>query len=171
MSVGRYAWLGILGGLVGAVLMSMVEMTNELIMGHSFFLPPHMIAAPFVGKAPMEHAMMNGPLYLEWGPFILGLVLHMMWTAGWGLLFGLIAAAMRLVGVAAFWWGIAYGIAAGFVMSYAVLPVVGLDPIPQTMGWAPFFLMHIAYGIGPGLVVWYGTRERGIQLGEVRRAA
>jgi len=171
MSVTRYAWLGVVGGLVGAVFMSMVEMTNELIVGHSFFLPPHMIAAPIVGKAPMEHAMMNGPLYLEWGPFLLGLALHMMWTAGWGLAFGLIASAARLVSVAAFWWGIAYGLAVGFVMSYAVLPIAGLDPLPKTSGWAPFFLMHIAYGAGPGLVLWYATRQRVSQVGEVRRAA
>jgi len=171
MSLARYAWLGILGGLVGAVLMAMVEMTNELLSGHSFFLPPHMIAAPFFGKAPMEHAMKGGPLYLEGAPFVAGLVIHMMWTAGWGLVFGLIAGITRLVGTAALWWSIAYGVVTGFVMSYLVLPLVGLDPIPQSSGWVPFFLMHIAYGIGPGAIIAYATRRAGVGAAGMRRAA
>jgi hypothetical protein len=171
MSLARYAWLGILGGLVGAVLMAMVEMTNELLSGHSFFLPPHMIAAPFFGKAPMEHAMNGGPLYLEGAPFVAGLVIHMMWTAGWGLVFGVIAGITRLVGTAALCWSIVYGVVAGFVMSYLVLPLVGLDPIPQSSGWVPFFLMHIAYGIGPGAVIAYATRRAAVGAAGMRRAA
>ena len=170
MTLVRYAWLGVVGGLVGAVLMAMVEMTSELIAGHSFFLPPHMIAAPLFGPAPMEHAMKGGPLYLETVPFVVGLIVHMMWTAGWGLLFGLIAGIARLAGLAAFSWGIAYAIAVGFVMSYVVLPLVRLDPIPQTSGWVPFFLMHVAYGIGPGAVIGYATRAQRRASSEIRRA-
>jgi hypothetical protein len=171
MTLARYVWLGILGGLIGAVLMSMVEMGNELVAGHSFFLPPHMIAAPFTGKAPLEHAMRSGPFYLEAGPFVLGLVIHMMWTAGWGAVFGLVAAAVRAAGAAALGWALAYAVAVGSVMSYVVLPLVGLDPIPQSSGWPAFFLMHIAYGLGPGLVLWYATRKRTAADMGARRAA
>ena len=170
MSLARYGWLGIVGGLVGAALMAMVEMTSELLAGHSFFLPPHMIAAPFFGPAPMEHAMKGGPLYLEAGPFVVGLIAHMMWTAGWGLVFGLIAGIARLAGPAALSWAIVYGLAVRFVMSYVVLPVVRLDPIPQTSGWIPFFLMHVAYGIGPGAVIAYATRAQQRVPSEIRRA-
>ena len=171
MTLARYGWLGVVGGLVGAVLMAMVEMTSELLAGHSFFLPPHMIAAPFFGAAPMEHAMKGGPLYLEAVPFVVGLIVHMMWAAGWGLAFGLIAGIARLVGAAALWWGIAYGVVVGFLMSYVVLPIVRLDPVPQSSGWVPFILMHVAYGIGPGAVIAYATRSGRAAASQIRRAA
>ena len=163
----RSVWLGVLGGLVGAVLMSMVEMVNELVAGHSFFLPPHMIAAPFTGASPMQHAMTGGPFYLEGGPFVLGLALHMMWTAAWGAAFGLLAGVLRIAAQNAIPFGAVYGLVVGFVMSYIVLPAVRLDPIPQTSGWLAFVLMHVAFGLGPGVMLWYGSRtERGMSFTE-----
>lgn len=141
--------------------MAMVEMTTELLMGHSMFTPMAMIAAPVVGMGAMERTMMGGPFYMEPAPTLLGMMGHFMWAGLiWGSLFGLIAAGARIVGQAALWWGLAYGVGTGFVMSAVVLPVFGFKPLWETAPLVAFLLMHVAYGLGPGLVVWRGTRAR-----------
>lgn len=158
MTTGRWIWLGFLGGLLGGVFMAMVEMGNNLIVGHSAFTPMHMIAAPVVGMGAMERAMTGGPLYMEPVPAILGMMGHFMWAGLiWGSLFGLLAAGLRLIGTAALGWGLVYGLLTGFVMSLVVLPIFGMKPLWESDGWVPFILMHLAYGLGPGFVVWRGT--------------
>lgn len=160
MTTGRWVWLGLLGGLLGGVFMAIVEMTSELLMGHSMFTPMAMIAAPVVGMGPMERTMMGGALYMEPVPTLLGMIGHLIWAGPiWGIIFGLIVAGTRIVGQAALWWGLAYGVATGFVMSGVVLPIFGLQPLWETAPLLSFFLMHLAYGLGPGLVLWRRTRQ------------
>lgn len=170
MTKGRSAWYGFWGGMLGGVFMAMVEMMNNLLAGHSIFTPMHMIAAPIVGKGSMMAAMTGGTFYLEPIPAMLGMIGHFMWAGLiWGTLFGLIATWTRLTGQSVLWWGLLYGIAVGFVMSAVVLPIVGMDPLWQSDGWMPFILMHLAYGLGPGLVLWRGTRNLGELAAVTRR--
>jgi uncharacterized membrane protein YagU involved in acid resistance len=160
MTTGRYAWLGFWGGMLGGVFMAMVEMANNLIMGHSIFTPVLMIAAPVLGQQPMMNAMKGGTFYIELIPAIAGMMGHFMWAGLiFGTIFGLIAAWTRLVGRPALWWGLLYGIVAGFFISLVVNPLFGLMPLWQSDGWTAFALMHLGYGLGPGLVLWLGTRS------------
>src|SRR5919204_2924989 len=160
MTTRRYVWLGFWGGMLGGVFMAMVEMINNLLAGHSIFTPMQMIAAPIVGQQPMMNAMKGGTFYMELVPALLGMIGHFMWAGLiFGTLFGLIASWTRLVGQAALWWGVLYGIVAGFFVSLVVNPIFALMPLWQSDGWVAFFIMHIAYGLGPGLVMWWGTRH------------
>jgi uncharacterized membrane protein YagU involved in acid resistance len=159
MTLGRWLWLGSWGGMVGGVLEKAVVMTNAGIMGQSIFTPAHMVAVPVVGEGPMMAAMKGGAFYLEPVPALLGLIGHFLWSGPvWGLAFGLVAAALRLSGQAALWTGPAYGIAVGLFMSAVVLPIFGMKPMWEMAGWLVFTLAHLAYGLGPGIVVWQGTR-------------
>ena len=165
--MGHYVRVGLLGGFVGGVLMSMVEMTTELVMGHSFFTPTYMIAAPFVGMRPMETAMKSpGFAYFDPGPVMIGMLGHFGWALLWGLVFGLIAWRLRLYGGAAAVGAIVYSYVIAFVMSYVVLPFVRLQPIPASSGWGAFVLMHAGYGIGLAIVAWLGTRIAGAAIAE-----
>ena len=159
MTTGRYAWLGFWGGMLGGVFMAMVEMINNLLAGHSIFTPMQMIAAPVVGQQPMMAAMKGGTFYIQVVPAILGVLGHFLWAGViFGTTFGLIASWARLAGLAALWWGIVYGIFAGFIVSLVVNPVFDLMPLWQSDGWLAFFIMHVGYGLGPGLVLWWSTR-------------
>jgi hypothetical protein len=44
------------------------------------------------------------------------------------------------------------------VMSYIVLPLVGLRLIPESSGWLSLVLMHAAYGLGLAAIVFRATR-------------
>lgn len=159
MTNRRYVWLGFWGGVLGGVFMAMVEMANNLLAGHSVFTPMLMIAAPVVGQQPMMDAMKGGTFYIAIVPAILGMMGHFLWSGViFGTLFGFIASWARLVGQAALWSGVVYGLIVGFFVSLVVNPIFGLMPLWQSDGWVAFFLMHIAYGLGPGLVLWRGTR-------------
>jgi hypothetical protein len=168
MTTQRYVRMGIVGGLLGGLLMSMTEMTSELVSGHSFFTPLYHIAAPLVGMAPMETAMKSPGLgYFDPVPALIGMIVHFAWSATWGLLFGLIASGARLVGAAAVAWSWVYVVAVAFVMSYLVLPLAGLRPIPEMPGWLPFVLMHAAYALG--LSLWVGRTLANVSPIEVER--
>jgi uncharacterized membrane protein YagU involved in acid resistance len=161
MASGRWVWLGFWGGMLGGVFMAVVEMANNLLAGHSIFTPMHMIAAPIVGAQPMMAAMKGGTFYVEPVPALLGMIGHFTWAGLiWGIVFGLVAAGARLAGQPALWWGLVYGLVVGLFMSAFVLPIFALKPLWQSDGWVPFTLMHLGYGLGPGLVLWLGTRER-----------
>jgi uncharacterized membrane protein YagU involved in acid resistance len=171
MTTGRWLWLGFWGGMLGGVLMAVVEMTSHLLAGHSLFTPMHMIAAPVVGDGPMMAAMKGGPLYVEAIPALLGMVGHFLWAGViWGFGFGLIAAWGRLVGQVALGWGLVYGVAVGLFMSAVVLPIFGFKPLWEA-GWIPFTLMHLGYGLGPGLAVWRGAIAIPVAATVTRRAA
>jgi uncharacterized membrane protein YagU involved in acid resistance len=158
MTTRRWIWLGILGGLLGGVLESLVVMVNAAVVGQSIFTPMHMVATPIVGMAPMEAAMQGGTLYMEPIPAFVGMVGHFMWSALWGALFGLIAAGARLTSQAALWSSPIYGIGVGLFMSAVVLPIFQMQPMWLGVGWPVFLIAHAAYGLGPGLVIWRGTR-------------
>jgi uncharacterized membrane protein YagU involved in acid resistance len=171
MTTGRYVWLGFWGGMLGGVLMAMVEMTSHLLAGHSLFTPMHMIAAPVIGQEPLMNAMKGGPLYIELGPALLGMIGHFMWAGLiWGVAFGLIASWAHLDGTPALWWGLIYGLVVGLFMSAVVLPLFGFEPLWKD-GWVPFTLMHLGYGLGPGLAIWRGTTRVAVAEIAERRAA
>jgi uncharacterized membrane protein YagU involved in acid resistance len=145
--------------MLGGVLEKIVVMTNAGIMGQSIFTPAHMVAVPVVGEGPMMAAMEGGTFYVAPIPALIGLVGHFLWSGPiWGIAFGVIAAWLRLRGQAALWSGLVYGVAVGLVMSAVVLPIFAMKPMWEMAGWTVFLLAHLAYGLGPGIVVAQGAR-------------
>lgn len=172
MELRRYLSIGLVGGLACGLIMSMVEMTSELMMGHSFFTPTYMIAAPVVGMGPLETAMRSpGFSYFDPVPVMVGMVGHFMWSALWGALFGAIAYALELADAAAFWGALAYVAVVAAVMSYVVLPLVGLQPLPETSGWLPMVLMHGGYWLGLAVVAVRASGQAAGVAAERRGAA
>src|SRR5207247_1991452 len=60
---------------------------------------------------------------------MIGLVVHFLWAAFWGLLFGVLLWLTRAAGWAGFGLGIAWGYVVGVLMSGLVLPAVGMKPM------------------------------------------
>ena len=122
---------GAIAGMIGGAMMAMFTMLATVTyLGMGFFTPLYVIASPLVGRQVMMTAMHGGAFYFALGPAVLGLVVHMMWSALWGIIFGLIASVLHLRGVAAVVGGMVYGVLVMLAMSY----IVG------THRWRPQFL-------------------------------
>src|SRR5438045_7759878 len=89
--------LGATVGMVGGILMvlfTMLATATYLQMG--FFTPLYAIAAPLIGRQTLVNSLTNGVFYFAPGPALLGLLVHLLWAAFWGMLFGLIAGGLHL---------------------------------------------------------------------------
>jgi uncharacterized membrane protein YagU involved in acid resistance len=88
---------------------------------------------------------------LTLGRAILGLVVHMMWSALWGIVFGLIASGLHLRGAVAVVGGMVYGVLIMLVMSFIVGPIVGAPNFFQLLGWPTWTIGHLLFGMVVGL--------------------
>jgi len=146
---------GVIVGVIGGILMAifvMIASATYLHMG--FFTPLYAIAEPLIGVQPLLTSLADGIFYLAPGPALLGLVGHLLWSALWGLIFGLLAHRLHLTGGRAIISGLIYGVLVMLVMVFLVLPIVGASSLlPLLGGWA--FMITIAnalfYGMSLGL--------------------
>ena len=146
---------GVIVGLIGGVLMAMFAMiASATYLQMGFCTPLYAIAAPLIGQHPLLTSIRDGIFYLALSPALLGLVVHLLWSALWGLIFGLLARRLHLTGGTAIISGLVYGVLIMMVMIFLVLPVVGASYLLQLLGgWA--FSLTIAnalfYGVSLGL--------------------
>jgi hypothetical protein len=145
----------------GAV-MAMYAMTASATFLHQgFFTPLYGIASPIAGQSAMMTSMQRG-VYLALGPALLGLVVHMMWSAMYGVVFGLIARAASLHSASAVIAGVIFGLAIQVVMSVLVLRILGLASMPGTIGLPSFTVEHLLFGLTLGL--WVATHPQDITV-------
>jgi hypothetical protein len=147
----QYVIGGIIAGLVGGLAMTAYTMIAELTAGHSMFTPSYMVGAPIVGMGAMERGMSGGAFHFEPVPAMVGMVVHFLWAAFWGLVFGVVLWITRVSGWPGFGLGIVYAYAVGAIMSLLVMPAVGLKPMWEMPGPIFFALDHLAYGLPLGI--------------------
>ena len=99
----------------------------------------------------MMTAMHGGAISFAFGPAVLGLIVHMMWSALLGIIFGLIAAGLHLRGVVAVIGGMVYCVLVMFIMSYIVASIVGAPNFFQLLGWPTWTTGHLIFGMVVGL--------------------
>jgi hypothetical protein len=112
----------------------------------------HLLATtlPFIGHPKeMETSMMRG-IYLNPVPALQGAMIHMMWSAMYGVVFGLIWSRIGRTGPVPALAGAAYGAGIAGFMAWVVLPIVGAGSMPAMIGFS-FFLEHILFGLALGL--------------------
>lgn len=157
---GRTVVAGLIAGMVAGAVMAMYAMVASATFLHQgFFTPLYGIASPLVGARAMMASMQQG-IYFALGPAVLGLVVHMMWSALYGVVFGLIARATRLRGASAIVAGAVFGLAIELVMSVIVLPILGLASMPGTIGLPSFTVEHLLFGLTLGL--WVAARPQDV---------
>ncbi|MGH2820429.1 MAG: hypothetical protein ACRDJ5_07235, partial [Actinomycetota bacterium] len=110
----------------------------------------------------------RGDLFtLDAGPALLGLAIHMMWGAVWGVVFFALARAAHLRGAPALILaGIVFGLVVMLLMSWTTLPitaeVVGggmpIEEMATIVGWGTFSVEHVLFGLVPG--VWAAARRK-----------
>ena len=145
--------LGGLVGVIGGVLMAMFTMlatATYLQMG--FFTPMYAIAAPLTGRQALLTSMTNGVFYFAAGPALLGWLVHLLWAAFWGMIFGLIARGLHLTEGVAIISGLVYGLLVMLVMSFIVVPLVGAPDLLRLVGSLSVIIAHaLFYGLPLGL--------------------
>lgn len=149
LSVGQVIGFGILAGVVAGLVMAMYAMAASAWMSQGFFTPLYGIASPLIGPKEMETSMMQG-VYINLGPALAGAMIHMMWSALYGVIFGLIWSQIRGTAALAAGAGAAYGLAVAGLMAFVVLPIVGAGAMPAMIGLS-FVIEHVLFGLLLGL--------------------
>jgi hypothetical protein len=145
----RGALVGMLGGIL-MMLFVMLATATYLQMG--IFTPLYAIAAPLTGPQALIASLLRGGYYLASGPAFLGLVIHLLWAALWGMIFGLLARRLHLTGGLAIIGGLVYGVLIMLVMIFIVVPIVGAPNLLQLLGSFSFTIANaLFYGLPLGL--------------------
>lgn len=147
------AWLGVgaVAGIIAGVMMAMYAMIASATFLHEgFFTPLYGIASPLAGMRDVMLSMQHG-MFVDGGPMLLGLMVHMLWSAFFGIVFGLVARSLHLKGMLAVMGGLVYSIVILLVMGFVVLPIVGAGQLPGMVGWLSFTIQHLVFGMVLGL--------------------
>lgn len=172
-SARRWISLGLLGGILGAILMAVFAMVAAATYQDTGFFTPMYHIASSVGWTSASDAMKSsmdaakgGDLYLfTAGPALAGFGIHLAVGLFWGAVFSLVAlrAGGRTLLVPA---GAVYGLAVMAFMAYAALPVIAeifdsgppIRDMAQMVGWGTFSAEHAIYGSVLGATLWLGSR-------------
>lgn len=179
----RGAAYGAGAGAVASIAMGMYAMVASYLKDTGFFTPLHhiasLVAKPTAMMESMMAAMEKGDGFaITGGVAVLGLVIHMMTGALYGVILGLAVAKPR-VGVAALAGiGLVYGALVFAVSAFLGLPlaaaIFGVDDfaggpmagmnaiadMAEMAGWGVFFSEHLVFGLVTGLLIAAGLRRR-----------
>lgn len=163
----RSTVVGIVAGLVGAAVMAGYAMlAASTYQGTGFFTPLYHIGSAFgwgesaqAMMTSMEQAGAGDLFYFTAGPAALGLVIHMMTGAAWGLLFGWMLKGLRISRGAVVVIGVVFGLVAMLIMAFLVLPALAgifgsgepIRDMASMVGWGTFSLEHAIFGLFLGL--------------------
>lgn len=141
MPVGEALWYGAVAGIVAGVAQGMLVMAYTLVARSDALLPLKEIGA-FVTR----------PNWQTNGSAVIGLLIHMMFTAGLGVAFGLLVLALNIDGILILAIvGTAVGLVDWLVARYLVLPAI--DPVLLDVFATPMGLVgHLMYGLVLGIV-------------------
>lgn len=140
----EWAWLikSAVGGLIAGIAMAMFAMIVAGIAGDGFWAPPRAITANIFGT---ERAGSD----FAFGPVVVGMMLHMMLSAAFGLGYALLigAATKRLALGTQFVAGMAWGIVLWAGNTYVIAELLnGRDLFTDaTPAWA-WFVGHLMFG-------------------------
>lgn len=162
----RGAKLGVLGGVLGAVVMAMYAMVvSATVKDAGFFTPLYHIASVFLEPKTMMTSMAHGAdgdaFYLSAGPAVVGLLVHMFTGAGAGAVFGAAVTMRRLSGLTTTILGGVFGLLVLVVNSFVGLPIAAalfdggdvISDMPKLAGWGTFTVEHVLFGLVLGAVV------------------
>lgn len=133
-----------LGGVVAGLVMALIAMVRAGANGLGFWLPMKSIAATYAGV----DALIGGGTAAG-----LGLVTHVVVSAGVGALFGVLLP-LRPTRGKALALAVLYGVFVWAAMTFLVLPTVNevmLDRVMLSPFW--WFVLHTIFGLVLGIVV------------------
>src|SRR6266566_4090257 len=149
----QFLLLGALVGVIGGFLMALFTMlATATYLQVGFFTPLYAIAAPLIGRQTLLTSLTDGVFYFAPGAALLGLLVHLLWSAFWGMIFGLIAHGLHLTEGVAIISGLVYGLLVMLVMIFIVVPIVGAPDLLRLLGSFVFTISNaLFYGLPLGL--------------------
>jgi hypothetical protein len=160
-----------MGGMAAAGAMALFAMVACAVRGLGLYAPLYLVTA-VVEPGPLETARQEAAagwrFYLEIGPALAGLAVHLAIGAFYGALFALLARALRLRGPVAVLVGAGYGLAVMALMGLVVLPSAAgetaggpvIADAPELLGWPVFAVEHLVYGLVLGVWTVLTGRDR-----------
>jgi hypothetical protein len=156
-----------MAGMVAALVMGLFSMVWAATHGLGLYTPLYQVTAvvePGPLGVSLGEAAEGWRYYFEVGPVAAGMAVHLVIGAGFGVVFALVAWAVRLRGRAAVAAGAAYGLAVGGLMGLVLLPWAAgetaggqlIADAPRLLGWPVFAVAHLLYGLVLGLWAFRG---------------
>jgi hypothetical protein len=145
--------------------MAMYAMIASTAQDHGFLTPLYHIASLLTSPTAMEESMAAGmagtSIHVAAGAAVIGLVIHMMTGAMYGIPLAGLTARLRPSFTATAGIGAAYGVLVFAMSSFVGLPVAARifgagDPIAnmaEMAGWTTFFVEHVLFGLTLGLLL------------------
>lgn len=150
--------------IAGAVMAIFAMVASVTYQHHGFFTPLFHIAALFgspdaMMRSGME-AMAGNEFWFSAGSAVLGLLIHMMTGAMFGIGFAFLAR--RLPRTALVPAGAMYGLAVFVVSAFVGLPVAAkitnsgstISDMARMVGWATFAIEHMMFGLVLGVLAF-----------------
>lgn len=141
MPVGEAIWYGAIAGVVAGIAQGMLVMAYTLMARSDALLPLKEIGA-----------LVTRPNWQTNTSALVGLLIHMMFTAALGIAFGLMVVILNLDGLGLLAIvGMGVGLVDWIIARYVVLPAV--DPVLLDVFATPMGLVgHLMYGLVLGVV-------------------
>lgn len=149
---------GAIGGMIAGAAMAMFAMVASVsYQHHGFFTPLFHISAlagsPKSMMISVSRAMAGNRFWFVAGPAFVGLMIHMVTGAAYGMVFALVTRPLRrgaLVPV-----GMVFGMATFLVSSFVALPIAAsitgagttISDMAKMVGWSTFVLEHLMFGL------------------------
>lgn len=134
---------GAVAGLAGGLLMILFAVMNALAMPGDTWAAFKTPSYPFFGEQALSQQFAAGPV-------ILGILLHLLVAAAWGVLFGLLAYGLSTGATLAA--GATFGVVVWLVMFQVVMPIIGLGGMARTAPVSTNLVEHVAFGLTVGFV-------------------
>jgi hypothetical protein len=144
-----WPWKASAAGAVGGLVMGSYLMAAMGVLGKGFFTPLNLVAAAF----PPFRPVLSG---FQPKAALLGLALHLLMSAAWGLVLGGIARRVFPNLFRGAWSQVAVGLALGF-LAWAVTGLrlgPAVDPVLDAVPAVHAFVAHLAYGLATATVLW-----------------
>lgn len=140
--LARVSGGGIAAGLIAGLFLVLLLLVSMAAKGQNLW-------PAFKGaSAPFFHARAMQPGF-DAGPVLVGAICHFVISAGWGLLFAIIAYGLsRWATIVA---GALWGIVVWLGMYYVLMPLVGLGAMARGVPVAVAILQHMLFGLVVGV--------------------
>jgi len=165
MSLGRAVVVGAAVGVIASIAMAVYAMLAAYAKDTGFFTPLYHIASLWASQdsmmASMQDAMADKSFHFEFGPALLGLVIHMMTGLAYGVVFGLAVARLPIARAMLLLAGIVWGAVAFVISSFIGLPVAAavfdsgdqITDMAEMAGWGTFIIEHLVFGLVLGTLL------------------
>lgn len=165
MSLARAVVIGAIVGVIASIAMAIYAMIAAYAKDTGFFTPLYHIASlwasPDTMMASMQDGMADKGFHFEFGPAVLGALIHMMTGAIYGAIFAVAVARLPIARVLLVLAGIVWGALVFVISAFVGLPVAAavfdsgdqITDMAQMAGWGTFIIEHLIFGLVLGALL------------------